>query len=84
MKLFKTHVDSVFLAVTFSSHLLFIITSSPCQPGSSVGTFSDGFYFQAIIGPVNSGAFPCSESVGQPFRKHLSLMVSLDYVGVGL
>lgn len=24
MKLFKTHVDSVFLAVTFSSHLLFI------------------------------------------------------------
>lgn len=58
MEFFKTHVDSIFLAVTFSSHLLFIITSNLCQPSSSVGTFSDGFYFQAIIGLVNQAHSP--------------------------
>ena len=47
MKLFKSHVDSIFLAETFSSHLLFIIISNPCQPSLSSGTFSDGFYFQS-------------------------------------
>lgn len=68
MELFKTHVGSIFLAVTFSSHLLFIIASNPCQPSLSIGTFSDGFYFQAIIGLVNQGTFSCG-SVDQPFRK---------------
>lgn len=71
MKLFKTHMDSIFLAVTFSSHLLFIITSSPCQASSSLGTCSYGFYFQAILGLVNSATFSCTDSVGQPFRKRL-------------
>lgn len=58
MEFFKTHVDSIFLAVTFSSHLLFIIYSDPCQLSWSVGTFSDGFCFQAIIGLVNQAHSP--------------------------
>lgn len=76
MKLFKTHMESICLAVTFPSRFIFIITTNSCQPSQRVGTFSDGFYFQAIIGLVNSGTFSCSDSVGLPFRKHLQ-MVSL-------
>lgn len=71
MKLFKTHMDSIFLAVTFSSHLLFIITPDPCQPSPSLGADSDGFYFQTNIGPEKSGTFSGTDSVGQPLRKHL-------------
>lgn len=51
--------------------MLFISACRPCQASSSLGTFSDGFYFQAIIGLANSGTFSCSVLVGQPFRKPL-------------
>lgn len=82
MKLFKTHGFSFPCSnILFSLAFYNRIQSLPTQ--LKFRTFSDGFYFQAIIGLVNSGTFSCCDSVSQPFRKHLST-ANLNHQGLRL